>query len=250
MIELKTSKEILKMQKACEISAKALLKAKEFIVEGISTKEIDDEIRNFILSKNAKPSFLGYGGFSGSACISINDEVIHGVPNKNKKLKNADIVSVDVGAYIDGYHGDNAFTFEVGEVSQSDKKLLTATQNSLYEAIKKCVPGNRVGDVSFAVQNYVENLGFSVVKEFVGHGIGRNLHEAPEVPNYGEKGRGVRLVSGMTIAIEPMINAGSEKVKILPDGWTVKTVDGKKSAHFEHTVLITNNEPIILTKIR
>lgn len=250
MIELKTSKDIMRMKKACEISAMALLKAKDFIVAGISTEEIDDEIRNFILSKNAKPSFLGYGGFTKSACISVNDEVIHGIPNRNKILKNGDIVSVDVGAFYDGYHGDNAFTFKVGKISQNDEKLLNVTQNSLNEAIKVCVEGNRIGDISYAVQSYVEQNGFYIVKEFVGHGIGKNLHEAPEVPNYGAKGKGVRLVKGMTIAIEPMVNFGTPNINILSDGWTVKTVDGKNSAHFEHTVLITDSEPVILTVAR
>lgn len=250
MIELKTSKDIMRMKKACEISAMALLKAKDFIVAGISTEEIDDEIRNFILSKNAKPSFLGYGGFTKSACISVNDEVIHGIPNRNKILKNGDIVSVDVGAFYDGYHGDNAFTFKVGKISQNDEKLLNVTQNSLDEAIKVCVEGNRIGDISYAVQSYVEQNGFYIVKEFVGHGIGKNLHEAPEVPNYGAKGKGVRLVKGMTIAIEPMVNFGTPNINILSDGWTVKTVDGKNSAHFEHTVLITDSEPVILTVAR
>jgi len=250
MIELKTSKDIIKMQKACEISAMALLKAGEFIVEGITTKEIDDEIKNFIHSNNAKPSFFGYGGFPCSACISINDEVIHGIPSKLRTLKGGDIVSVDVGAFYDGYHGDNAFTFKVGNISQDDEKLLTVTRDSLNEAIKVCLAGNRIGDISYAVQSYVEKHNFSIVREFVGHGIGKNLHEAPEVPNFGDKGRGVRLVAGMTIAIEPMVNFGGKEVKVLDDGWTVKTKDGKNSAHFEHTVLITNNEPVILTIAR
>ena len=249
MIQLKTTSEITKMSKACEISAMALLKAKEFMVPGISTKEVDDEIRNFILSKNAKPSFLGYGGFTGSICISINDEVIHGIPNEKKILKTGDIVSVDVGAFIDGYHGDNAFTFPVGQISDEKQKLIDVTKESLNQAIQVAVAGNRIGDVSHAVQNYVEKNGFSVVREFVGHGIGKSLHESPEVPNFGTKGRGTRLVKGMTIAIEPMINEGTAGIHILPDGWLVKTNDGKNSAHFEHTIYITDNEPVILTKV-
>lgn len=249
MIELKSKQDILKMQKACEIASLSLLKAKEFIVEGISTKEIDLEIKNFILSKSAKPSFLGYHGFPASSCISINDQLIHGIPRSDVKLKNGDIVSIDVGAYYDGFHGDNAYTFTVGEVSDEDKKLLDVTKQSLYEAIKMCVSGNRIGDVSYAVQSYVEKNGFSIVREYVGHGIGRNLHESPEVPNFGVKGKGARLVSGMTIAIEPMVNSGSQHVEVRDDEWTVFTVDGKNSAHFEHTVLITDKEPIILTKV-
>ena len=246
MIVLKTSKEASKMQKACTISAQALKYGGELVEEGVTTAFIDKKIRQFIQSKGAVPSFLGYGGFPGSACISINDEVIHGIPG-SRKLKNGDIVSIDVGAYIDGYHGDNAATFPVGEVSEQDMLLMNVTKESLNEAIKLCKPGNRLGDIGFAVESYVKKFGFSVVRDYVGHGVGKNLHEEPEVPNYGTPGHGLRLMPGMTLAIEPMVNADGWKIKVLDDEWTVKTVSGSNSAHFEHTIYITDNEPVILT---
>lgn len=246
MIVLKTSKEASKMQKACTISAQALKYGGELVEEGVTTAFIDKKIRQFIQSKGAVPSFLGYGGFPGSACISVNDEVIHGIPG-SRKLKNGDIVSIDVGAHIDGYHGDNAATFPVGEVSEQDMLLMNATKESLYEAIKLCKPGNRLGDIGFAVESYVKKFGFSVVRDYVGHGVGKNLHEEPEVPNYGTPGHGLRLMPGMTLAIEPMVNADGWKIKVLDDEWTVKTVSGSNSAHFEHTIYITENEPVILT---
>lgn len=246
MIVLKTSKEASKMQKACTLSAQALKYGGELVEEGVTTAFIDKKIRQFIQSNGAVPSFLGYGGFPGSACISVNDEVIHGIPG-SRKLKNGDIVSIDVGAYIDGYHGDNAATFPVGEVSEQDMLLMNATKESLYEAIKLCKPGNRLGDIGFAVESYVKKFGFSVVRDYVGHGVGKNLHEEPEVPNYGTPGHGLRLMPGMTLAIEPMVNADGWKIKVLDDEWTVKTVSGCNSAHFEHTIYITENEPVILT---
>lgn len=248
MIILKTKHELQAMQEACKISAQALVVAGKAIRPGMSTKELDEVIHRFIISKGAKPSFLGYGGFPGSACISINDTVIHGIPSKDIIICDGDIVSVDVGAFYNGYHGDNAYTFSVGEVSQEAKKLLEVTEQSLYEAIKVAGPGARIGDISYAVQSYVEPFGYGVVKQYVGHGVGRDLHEAPEVPNFGTAGRGVRLAEGMTIAIEPMINLVGEQVKILSDEWTVKTVSGSLSAHFEHTIAITANGAEILTK--
>ncbi len=248
MISIKNEAEIEKMKLAGNISAMALKIAGESITAGMSTYELDKIIHDFIVSKGAKPSFLGYGGFKGSACISINDEVIHGIPSKKTIIRNGDIVSVDVGANINGFHGDNAFTYKVGTVSPAAERLLKVTKECLDLAIKKCIAGNRIGDLGFAIQSHAENNGYGVIRQFIGHGIGKNLHEEPEVPNTGIEGRGVRLAKGMTIAIEPMINEGTYQVKVLPDGWTVKTLDGKLSAHFEHTVLITNSEPIILTQ--
>lgn len=249
MIILKTAKELTAMQEAGKISAGALVEAGKAIHPGMSTKELDDVMHRYILSQGAKPSFLGYGGFPGCACISINDEVIHGIPSKDRKIQEGDIVSVDVGAYYNGYHGDNAYTFAVGEVSEEAKQLLRVTEESLYEAIKMARPGNRLGDVSHAVQAHVEPYDYGIVKKYVGHGVGRDLHESPDVPNYGTPGRGPRLAAGMVIAIEPMINLKGEDVKTLPDGWTVKTVSKSLSAHFEHTVAITADGPKILTLV-
>lgn len=247
MITIKSPEDIKKLKKACKISADVLQYAGEQIEAGMSTYELDKLIHDYIIAAGAKPSFLGYGGFKGSACISVNDVVIHGIPSKKTIIRSGDIVSVDVGACIDGFHGDNAYTFKVGAVSPAAEKLLRVTNECLQLGIAAAKPGNRIGDIGFAVQKHAEDNGFSVVREFVGHGIGRNLHEEPEVPNYGRQGRGVRLVPGMTIAIEPMINEGTVNIKVLPDGWTVKTVDGSLSAHFEHTVTITADGPVILT---
>ena len=247
MIIVKSNKEIVKMQKAGSITAQALQIAGESIRPGMTTHELDKIINRFIISKGAKPSFLGYGGFPGSACISINDEVIHGIPGPRKILE-GDIVSVDVGAYIDGYHGDSCKTFAVGEISQEAKDLLAATEESLYKAISLAKPGARIGDLSAAIQEHNESRGYYVVKQFVGHGVGKELHEDPEVPNFGRAGHGVRLVAGMVIAIEPMINQGTDAVKVMPDKWTVKTRDGSLSAHFEHTIAITADGAVILTR--
>lgn len=247
MITVKSNKEIAKMQKAGSITAGALIAAGEAIKVGMTTYELDKIIHRYITSHGAKPSFLGYGGFPGSACISINDEVIHGIPGP-RKICEGDIVSVDVGAYIDGYHGDSCKTFAVGNISDEARALMTSTEESLYEAIKIARPGMRIGDLSACIQQYNESRGFSVVRKFVGHGIGSELHEDPEVPNFGKAGHGPRLVAGMVIAVEPMINQGSFEVKVMPDKWTVKTVDGKLSAHFEHTIAITQDGAVILTK--
>lgn len=235
------------MRKAGSITAGALIAAGEAIKVGMTTYELDKIIHRYITSHGAKPSFLGYGGFPGSACISINDEVIHGIPGP-RKICEGDIVSVDVGAYIDGYHGDSCKTFAVGNISDVARALMTSTEESLYEAIKIAKPGMRIGDLSACIQEYNEKRGFSIVRKFVGHGVGRELHEDPEVPNFGKAGHGPRLVAGMVIAIEPMINQGKEAVKVMPDKWTVKTVDGKLSAHFEHTIAITPDGAVILTK--
>lgn len=235
------------MQKAGKITAGALIAAGEAIRPGMTTKELDTVVRRYITSHGAKPSFLGYAGFPGSACISVNDEVIHGIPGP-RKLEEGDIVSVDVGAYIDGYHGDSAKTFAVGEISEKAKALMKSTEESLYIAIKMVKPGVRLGDIGAAIQKYNEENGFSVVREFVGHGVGKNLHEEPEVPNFGKEGHGIRLTAGMVIAIEPMINEGTAAIKVMPDEWTVKTRDGKLSAHFEHTIAVTSDGAFILTQ--
>ena len=249
MIVLRTAKEIDAMRKACVISAEALQIAGEAVKPGITTYEIDQIAYRYIKKQGAEPNFLNYNGYPATACISINDEVIHGIPSKTRVLKEGDIVSIDLGAKIDGYNGDNAATFACGVISDEAKRLCDATRESLYKGIEQAVEGGRIGDIAYAIQSYCEERGFSVVREYTGHGVGTNLHEDPSVPNYGTPGRGQRLLPGMTLAIEPMINMGTKAIKCLPDGWTVKTLDGKLSAHFEHTVAITKGEPIILTKL-
>ena len=249
MIVLRTAKEIDMMRKACQISAEALQLAGEAVKPGITTYEIDQIAYRYIKKQGAEPNFLNYNGFPATACISINDEVIHGIPSKKRVLKEGDIVSIDLGAKVNGYNGDNAATFACGVISDEAKRLCDTTRESLYLGIEQAVAGNRIGDIAFAIQSYCEERGFSVVREYTGHGVGTHLHEDPSVPNYGTAGRGQRLLPGMTIAIEPMINLGSKAVKCLPDGWTVKTLDGKLSAHFEHTMAITKGEPLILTKL-
>lgn len=235
------------MRDACRISAQALRVAGEAVRPGVSTLEIDTIVRSFIEKQGASPSFLGYGGFPASTCISVNNVVIHGIPSKDKILEEGDIVSVDVGAYYKGYHGDNAYTFPCGKISANAQALLDATRESLYEGIKQAAAFNRIGDIGNAVQRYVETRSYSVVRDYVGHGVGAKLHEDPSVPNFGTPGRGARLIPGMTIAIEPMINEGTHYVRVMGDKWTVKTLDGKLSAHFEHTIAITPDGPKILT---
>lgn len=247
MIIIKNEREIEAMKEACRISAGALKLAGEAVEPGVTTAEIDKLAYDYIKSQGAEPNFLGYGGFPGTACISINDEVIHGIPG-HRKIKNGDIVSIDLGAKIGGYNGDNAATFAAGDVSEEAKRLMEATEQSLYEGIKKAVAGNRIGDISYAVQQYVEARGYSVVREYVGHGVGASLHEEPEVPNFGRPSHGPRLIPGMTLAIEPMVNFGEPEVRVLKDKWTVVTRDGSLSAHFEHSVLITSDGPVILTQ--
>ncbi len=249
MIVLRTAKEIDLMRKACQISAEALKVAGEAVKPGVTTYEIDQIAYRYIKKQGAEPNFLNLYGFPATACISINDEVIHGIPSKKRVLMEGDIVSIDLGAKVNGYNGDNAATFAVGNISSEAKRLCDTTQESLYKAIEQAVAGNRIGDIGYAVQSYCEERGFSVVREYTGHGVGTKLHEDPSVPNYGTPGRGQRLLAGMIIAIEPMINQGTKAIKCLPDGWTVKTLDGKLSAHFEHTIAITNGKPIILTKL-
>lgn len=246
MVSLKTSKELLDMKLSCQISAQALKLAGELIRPGVSTAHVNKMVHEFIVSQGAKPTFLGYGGFPAACCISINDEVIHGIPS-DRIIREGDIVSVDVGAAINGYTGDNAATFAAGEVSEEARKIMEVTEQCLYKAIEAAQPGNRLGDVGYAVQSYAESFGFAVVRDFVGHGVGKKLHEEPEVPNYGTPGRGLRLLPGMTLAIEPMINVKGSAVKTLKNG-TVLTASGSLSAHFEHTIAITADGPVILTK--
>lgn len=247
MIMIKNARELSKMKESGRISANALKLAGEAVEPGVSTKEIDDIVNKYIKSQGATPSFLGYGGFPASSCISVNNVVIHGIPNKHCTIKSGDIVSIDVGAYFNGFHGDNAYTYPCGDISDEAKRLLDTTRESLYEGIKKAVAGSRIGDISSAIQGYVESRSYSVVRDFVGHGVGAKMHEDPSVPNFGVRGRGVRLLPGMTIAIEPMVNAGTHRVRVLGDGWTTVTADGKLSAHFEHSVAITPDGPVILT---
>ena len=247
MIIVKNSEQLRLMREAGKITAEALLVARDMIRPGISTKAIDEKIQRFIEKCGATPSFLGYGGFPGSACISINDEVIHGIPSARRILAEGDIVKIDVGARYRGYNGDSARTYPVGKVSDLALKLISVTEASFYEAMKVARAGNRIGDIGHAVESFVISNGFTVVRDFIGHGVGANLHEDPEVPNFGRAGHGARLYPGMTLAIEPMVNAGIHKVKTLSDGWTVKTLDGSLSAHFENSIAITESDPEILT---
>ncbi len=246
MIAIKNERELTLMRQACKITAAARALAGEMVRPGVTTKQIDKAVHDFIVSQGARPSFLNYNGYPGSACISVNQTVIHGIPG-GYTLKDGDIVSIDVGAYCKGFHGDCAATFACGTISAEAEKLIQVTEQSFFEGLRFVKRGHRVSDISHAIQTYVESNGFSVVRSFVGHGVGAQLHEEPEVPNYGPAGRGPRLLPGMTLAIEPMVNAGTHEVRILRDGWTVVTTDGKLSAHYENTVLITDGEPEILT---
>ena len=249
MVVLKTSRELGIMKEACSIAAGALQTVGNAVEAGITTAELDALAEKYIRSRGGEPNFKNYHGYPATACISINNEVIHGIPSKLRKICAGDIVSVDLGAKFQGYHGDNAATFACGDVSEEAKRLMSVTKDALYEGIKAARAGSRIGDIGFAVQRTVEAAGFSVVRQYVGHGIGTQLHEAPEVPNFGTQGRGIRLLPGMTLAIEPMLNAGGYDVKVLPDGWTVETKDGSLSAHFEHTVVITPDGPKIMTLV-
>ncbi len=246
MIAIKNGQELQLMRQACEITAAARALAGEMVRPGVKTKDIDKAVRDYIVSRGAKPSFLGYHGFPASTCISVNSTVIHGIPG-GYVLQEGDIVSVDVGAFYKGFHGDCAATFPCGTISAEAQKLIEVTRQSFFEGIRFARKGHRVSDISHAVQQHVESNGFSVVRTFVGHGVGAQLHEEPEVPNFGAPGRGPRLLPGMTLAIEPMVNAGVYDVKVLKDGWTTVTADGLFSAHYENTVLITDGEPEILT---
>jgi methionyl aminopeptidase len=247
MIVLKTSRELAAMRDAGRIAARALKLSGKAVEPGVSTWEIDRIISHYIEGQGAIATTLGYGGFPGSACISVNDVVIHGIPSKSKIIKAGDIVSIDICATYEGYVGDTAFTFPCGTVSAEAQALMDATRLSLLEGFKVAKSGSRIGDIGSAVQKYVEARGYSVVRDFVGHGVGAKMHEDPSVPNYGTPGRGVRLLPGMTITIEPMVNQGVKEVKTLEDGWTTVTLDGKLSAHFEHSIAITSDGPVILT---
>ena len=246
MITIKSAREIELMRRAGKITAAARALAGEMVKPGVTTQEIDRAVCRFIRSQGAEPSFLNYNGYPASVCISVNDEVIHGIPGK-RVLREGDIVSVDVGAYIGGYHGDCAATYACGKISEEAQRLIDVTRQSFFEGIKYAREGGRLSDVSHAIEEYVEGNGFSVVREYVGHGIGRNMHESPEVPNFGLPGHGPKLLRGMTLAVEPMVNAGTAAIRQMPDGWTVKTRDGKYAAHYENTILITSDEPELLT---
>ena len=245
-IIVKSPREIEFMRKAGKITAGARTIARQAIRDGVTTEQIDQEVYNYITKSGATPSFLHYGGFPASACISVNEELIHGIPGP-RVIRPGDIVSVDVGAKIHGFHGDCAGTYPCGEVSEEAKELMRVTRESFFVGIRYAKAGNRLGDIGAAIQEYVERHGYSIVREYVGHGVGADLHEAPEVPNYGRAGHGPRLVKGMTIAVEPMVNAGGAAIRVLDNDWTVVTVDGRLCAHYENTICITDGEPEILT---
>ena len=249
MIQIKNQDQIAVMKEAGRITGEALLVAREHVREGVSTYELDKLIREHIERSGAKPSFLGYHGFPGSACISINDEVIHGIPSKKRILMEGDIVKIDVGAYYKGFHGDSARTIPVGKVSDEAARLIEATQKSFWAGIAKAQSGNRIGDIGNAIESCVREYGFNVVKRYIGHGIGHELHESPDVPNFGTAGRGVRLCNGMALAVEPMVNVGTSEVIDMADGWTVKTADKSLSAHYENTIVITAEGVLVLTEV-
>lgn len=249
MIIVKSSEEIEKIAEACRIVARALDLLRDIVHPGVTTNELEQFVERYIRSHDAVPAFKGYRGYPASICASVNNEVIHGVPS-DRVLEEGDIVGIDLGVYKNGFYGDAAYTYAVGQISPKAEKLLRVTEESLYLGIEKARKSNRVSDISHAIQKHVESHGFSVVRAFVGHGIGRDLHEDPQVPNFGPPGKGPRLSPGMTLAIEPMVNAGSYEVVVLGDGWTTVTVDGSLSAHFEHTIAITDDDPRILTKIQ
>lgn len=248
MIVLKSEHELAAMRRAGQVVAQAHQLVKENLRPGITTKMLDQIVEEFILSQNAVPAFKGYNGYPATICASVNEVVVHGIPN-DLPLEEGWILSVDIGAFVDGFCGDSAWTYPIGEIDAEAQRLLTVTEESLYKGIEQAVIGNRLSDISHQIQTVVESNGFSVVRDFVGHGIGRRMHESPQIPNFGEPGRGPRLKAGMTLAIEPMVNMGSYHVRILPDNWTTVTVDGGWSAHFEHTIAITADGPEILTKL-
>lgn len=248
MIILKSEREINYLRDAGRIVAETHVEVKKAVKPGVTTLDLDRIAEEYIISRGAIPAFKGYHGFTGNICSSVNEEVVHGIPGL-RKLKTGDNISIDIGAVINGYNGDAAITVPVGEVDAEVQKLLDVTEESLYKGIEQAVIGNRLSDISHAIQNHVEQYGFGVVRDYVGHGIGRSMHEDPQVPNYGNPGRGPRLKAGMTLAIEPMVNLGTHEVKTLDDGWTVVTLDGKRSAHFEHSIAITDGKPEILTKL-
>jgi len=248
VIVVKSHDEIMIMLDANQIVAETLTLVQKMIAPGVTTLELDKVAEDYCKRKNAAPAFKGYRGFPGSLCTSINEEVVHGIPSRKRKLKKGDIISLDFGVKYKGYYGDSAITVPVGKIGQDEENLLHATEESLERAIEKAVVGNRVADISITVQEYVEKRGFSVVRQFVGHGIGTSLHEGPEIPNFLQGEQSPRLVSGMVVAIEPMVNLGTSKVKVLRDGWTVVTADGRSSAHFEHSVAVTEDGPVVLSR--
>jgi len=246
VIYIKTVSEIAKIRKAGEIVYGALVVSEKATKPGVTTAYLDELVADYIKSKGAIPSFLGYNGYPASACISVNNELVHGIPGK-RVLHEGDIVSADIGACFDGFHADAARTFPVGEIDEASRKLIEVTKQSFFEGLKYARQGNRLYDISSAIQQYAESFGYTIVRELTGHGIGRDLHEDPSIPNYGNAGRGVRLRKGMALAIEPMINEGRREVYMLDDGWTVVTADGKRCAHYENTIAITDGEPLLLT---
>ena len=247
LISIKSPHEIQLMRRAGRVTAQARALAGSMVRPGVSTLEIDHAVRKFIESQGGTPSFLNYAGYPGSACISVNDVVIHGIPSRHTVLREGDIVSVDVGACIDGFHGDCAATYACGQISDEARRLIEVTQQSFWEGIQFARVGYRVSDISHAVQAYVEPFGYSLVRDYVGHGVGAKLHEPPEVPNFGPAGHGPRLMAGMTLAVEPMVNQGTWEIQVMKDGWTVKTADGKLAAHYENSILITDGDPEVLT---
>ena len=247
MITIKSAKQVEKMRKACKITKEAPELIEQNIKPGVTTKQLDKIAHDFIISKGAKPNFLNYNGFPGSICASVNDEVVHGIPDKNCVLKEGDIISVDMGAVLDGWHSDAARTFPVGKISAEAQRLIDVTKECFFEGIKHLKHGAKLGDVSAAIQQHAESNGYGVVRDLVGHEVGQALHEDPSVPNFGKAGHGVKLAAGMTLAIEPMINEGTYKVELLDNDWTVVTADGKLSAHYENTVLVTRDGCEILT---
>ena len=248
MILLKSPRELALMRRAGQVLAEVTERLTAWVGPGLSTQEIDEDVENFIRARGAAPAFKGYRGFPATVCVSINDEVVHGIPSPHRRLKEGDIVGLDLGCIVEGYYADCALTLAVGEVAPRVRELLDVTRDSLARAIAACWPGRRLSDVSHAVQQHVEAHGFAVVRQFVGHGIGRDLHEDPQVPNFGEPGRGPQLKPGMVLAIEPMVTMGSWEVRVLEDRWTAVTVDGSLAAHFEHTVAVTEDGPEILTR--
>lgn len=247
-IQLKTPQEIEAMREAGRVSALALRMVGDLIVPGVTTRELDSFVENVIRLEGGTPTFKGYGGFPGSICASVNEKVVHGIPSDDVVLAEGDIISIDTGATVDGWVGDNAYTFAVGEVSSDKRQLCAVTKEAMWAGIRAARSGNTLGDVGFAIQDHAESRGFGVVRDYVGHGVGHVMHEKPDVPNYGKKGRGLKLKAGMVIAIEPMITAGSYRVRVEKDGWGVVTVDGKPAAHFENTIAITDEEPLVLTE--
>src|SRR3989304_5232287 len=248
MLIIKSRKEIEKIKSSCNIVALVLEELKKMVCPGITTRELDIIAEDFIVKSGGIPAFKGYRGYPSASCISVNEEIVHGIPS-GRCLKDGDIVSIDLGVLLDGYYGDAAITVAVNKIDNETRKLLEVTEKSIYKAIDTAMTGNRVSDISCTIQDYVEGAGYSVVREFVGHGIGRSLHEDPPVPNFGERGKGPRLKAGMVLAIEPMVNAGGSDLLILDNGWTAVTKDGRRSAHFEHTVAITEDGPLILSML-